>query len=170
MKRPGWRLAPGLLVLATLLACAAPSVSQRPGGAPSGTAPASMPQRTLVVGFRGEPPSLANKALVVVDGSVRGPMPMFNAGLDGLDERGIGYPHLAQALPELNTESWQLFPDGRMETRFRLRPGLAWHDGIPLSAEDFVFAWRVYATPTFGHATSAPVVYMEEVLAPDPDT
>ncbi len=33
-----------------------------------------------------------------------------------------------------------------METTYKLRPGATWHDGAALTAEDFVFAWRVYST------------------------
>jgi peptide/nickel transport system substrate-binding protein len=39
-----------------------------------------------------------------------------------------------------------------------------------LSARDFVFAWRVYATPELGTAASPPLNYMEEVQAPDERT
>jgi peptide/nickel transport system substrate-binding protein len=161
-------IAPLLLVL---IACAAPAGRPSPGdGAPAPPAASTAPQRTLVVGFRGEPPSLASKPLVVVDGSVRGPLPMVNATLDGLDERGIPYPYLAEALPQLNTDTWRLLPDGRMETQYRLRPNLTWHDGTALSGEDFVFAWRVYGTAALGHAASPPLSFMEEVAAPDPRT
>jgi peptide/nickel transport system substrate-binding protein len=54
-----------------------------------------------------------------------------------------------------------------METTYRLKPGLTWHDGTALSAEDFVFAWRVYATPALGTSSSPPVGEMGEVIAPD---
>jgi peptide/nickel transport system substrate-binding protein len=57
-----------------------------------------------------------------------------------------------------------------METAHRLRPNLAWHDGTELSAEDFVFALRVYATPALGVSGSPPISEMEEVQAPDPRT
>src|SRR5439155_19119250 len=77
---------------------------------------------------------------------------------------------LADALPQLNTDTWRLFPDGRMETLYRLKSGLTWHDGTPLSAEDFVFAWRVFAKPELGNSTSPPINLMEEVVAPDPGT
>ncbi len=40
----------------------------------------------------------------------------------------------------------------------------------PLSAEDFVFGWRVYATPELGEAAQPPLSYLEEVLAPDDRT
>lgn len=89
---------------------------------------------------------------------------------DYADERGIAQPQLAEALPRLNSDTWRVFPDGRMETSYRLKPNLTWHDGTALSAEDFVFAYRVYATPALGAATSPPIGLMEEVLAPDDHT
>ena len=106
----------GFIVFGVAVGRAAPPSSLPSSGARSAE-PSRASQRTLVVAFRGEPPSLASKALVVVDGSVRGPIPMLNASLDGLDERGQSFPYLAEGLPQLNTESWQVFPDGRMETR-----------------------------------------------------
>jgi peptide/nickel transport system substrate-binding protein len=80
------------------------------------------------------------------------------------------HPYLAQSLPQLNTDSWRVFPDGRMETTYRLRSNLTWHDGTPLSAEDFVFAWRVYSVPELGWAASPPIVHIEEAVAADPNT
>jgi len=123
-----------------------------------------------VIVVRGEAPSVALRPLVPVDGTFRGPVSLFNAGLDRLDERGLSHPYLADALPQLNTDSWSLLPNGRMETRYRLKNGLAWQDGTPLSSEDFGFAWRVYATPALGQSGSPPFSFMEDVLTPDPGT
>jgi peptide/nickel transport system substrate-binding protein len=95
---------------------------------------------------------------------------MFNATLDIEDAQEVARPYLAEALPQLNTDSWRVLPDGRMETTYRLRPEVTWHDGTPLSAEDFVFAWQVYATPALGQASTPPVGLMEEVQAPDART
>src|SRR4029450_7755594 len=58
----------------------------------------------------------------------------------------------------------------RMETTFRLRPNLTWHDGTPLSGGDFIFAWRVYTNPELGTAASPPHTLMEDVSAPDDRT
>lgn len=127
-------------------------------------------QRTLVVAVRGEPPSLAAKPVTAFSGSLNRPRELFNAQLDFLDERGLPQAQLAEALPQLNTETWRVFPDGRMETTYKLKPYLTWHDGTPLSAEDFVLAWRVYATPDFGQAASPPIGQMAEVVAPDART
>jgi peptide/nickel transport system substrate-binding protein len=53
---------------------------------------------------------------------------------------------------------------------YRLKPGLVWHDGTALSAEDFVFSWQVYSVPELGQAASPPISLMEEVQAPDQRT
>jgi peptide/nickel transport system substrate-binding protein len=119
---------------------------------------------------RGELPSLAAKPLVSFSGSLDPPARLFNATLDYVDEAEQVHPYLAEAVPKLNSDTWRVFPDGRMETTYQLRPALTWHDGSRLTAEDFAFAWRVYATPEFGTASSAPIGEMEEVLAPDPST
>jgi peptide/nickel transport system substrate-binding protein len=38
-------------------------------------------------------------------------------------------------------ESWSVAPDGRTWT-FKLRPGVRWSDGHPLTADDIVFTWN----------------------------
>jgi len=70
---------------------------------------------------------------------------MFSAGLASTDSREADYPVLAEALPRLDTDTWRVLPDGQMETVYRLRAGLTWHDSTALTAEDFVFGQRVRA-------------------------
>ena len=62
-------------------------------------------------------------------------------GLTRLDEKGIPQPALA--------ESWTVTPDGRTYT-FRLRPGICWSDGTPITAEDFIYSWRRVLDPKAG--------------------
>lgn len=59
---------------------------------------------------------------------------------------------------------------GRMETTYRLKSDLVWHDGTPLSAADFVFSWKAYTVPELGVATTPPIGLLEEVVAPDERT
>jgi peptide/nickel transport system substrate-binding protein len=92
---------------------------------------------------------------------------MFNATIGLLDNTGAQRPYLAEQLPRLNTDDWRISPDGRMETHYRLKANVTWHDGTPLSAEDFVFGWRVYTTPSLGHAGGAPFREIEAVEARD---
>ena len=162
------RLAILLIICSAVLACGPPLPAARDGG-DAQPAP-SAPQRTLVIISRAELPSLASKPLVGFSGSLNPPVRLFNATLDVIDEREIAVPYLQEALPQLNTDSWRVLPDGQMETTHRLRPNLTWHDGAPLSAEDFVFAWRVYATTELGVSGTRPIRQMAEVAAPDART
>jgi peptide/nickel transport system substrate-binding protein len=117
-----------------------------------------------------ELPSFATKPLQTLPNPRAAGDEVLNANLSFVDERGQAQPYLSAALPQLNTETWRVFPDGRMETTYHLKPNLTWHDGQPLTAEDFAFAWRVYATPEFGTSDIAGFRLLEEVVAPDART
>src|SRR5207249_510570 len=43
--------------------------------------------------------------------------------------------------------TWRVFPDGRMETTWKLREGVTWHDGTPFTARDVIFGWQVDRDP-----------------------
>jgi peptide/nickel transport system substrate-binding protein len=98
------------------------------------------------------------------------PQNIFNATLVRADEQGRPIPYLAESLPELNTGTWKVLPDGTMETIYRLKPNLVWHDGRPLTAEDFTFSWQVYSNPAYGVSNTFPMRYMSGVEAPDSRT
>jgi peptide/nickel transport system substrate-binding protein len=126
--------------------------------------------RALVMILREEPPSVASKPLRAPGSSVASAVRLFNAELDYVDEHEETHPYLQEALPVAETDTWRVFPDGRMETTHRLREGIVWHDGTPLSVEDFKFAWRLYRTPEMGTATSRPITFIERIETPDPRT
>src|SRR5581483_7656771 len=126
---------------------------------------ATLQGRALRIMLRNEVDNLAVK--VIGPNAPERTRRMFNAELVQYDGQGIVRPYLAESIPVLNTPSWQVFPDGRMETTYRLRPGLTWHDGAPLTAEDFVFAWQLYASPALGMFTPTPQTLIDQVSAPD---
>ncbi len=95
---------------------------------------------------------------------------LFNAELAQIDGGGNPQPYLAEALPQLNTDAWQLLPDGRMVTTYRLRPGLTWQDGKELTADDFIFGWHVYISPVLAIFSNRPQDLVEDMTAPDPRT
>jgi peptide/nickel transport system substrate-binding protein len=160
MPFAGWLL----IVLGLIMACA-PTPKAAESADPQGERAI---QRTLVMFTGVEAPSYAEKALQIVPNPRAHGKEILNARLVLLDERGLARPFLAEALPALNTDSWRVLPDGNMETTFRLAPNLTWHDGAPLTAEDFAFAARVYATPAFGVAGKGGFRYVKDVMAPDP--
>ncbi len=151
--------------------CAQPANRPPSSGVEQRDAARSAPQRTLIAAVRVEPATLVARDLQEASGvGLYLTRRMFNADLALLDGGGATHPYLTDALPELNTDTWKVFPDGRMETIYHLRPNLTWHDGTPLSAEDFVFAWRLYSNPTLGMARRLPMSSMEDVIALDTQT
>lgn len=154
------------LVITLLLSACAPLGGASGSGA--GDSTVGPPARTLNVVMRVEPPDIMAGA---VDRSAIH-KPLFTATLGGWDLSAAPYPILAERVPQLDTDSWRVFPDGRMETVYKLRPGLAWHDGHPLAAEDVALSRRVQlARLEWGLSQdSAEDRSMEEVLAPDPQT
>lgn len=146
-------------------ACVAPAP---PAQDTSARAPGEAQSRTLVAAVRYEANDLAAKTAAGAPASFT--KRLFNAALVLVDGSGATQPYLAEALPQLQTPSWQVLPDGRMETTYKLRPGLTWHDDRPLTGADFAFAFRMYTTPGLGLFTSRPQDQMESVTAADPQT
>jgi peptide/nickel transport system substrate-binding protein len=163
-----------VVMLATIAACAPPAQQASSG---SGSQPAGGGQsassggtRTLVIGGRAELPSLSPNPLVALGFTTGSAIKIFNAGLTLNDGRNPPRPYLAESVPQLNTDSWRVFPDGKMETTYKLRPNLVWHDGTALTPEDFMFAREVYAVPRLGYSTSPPYIFIDEIVAPDSRT
>ncbi len=156
-----------LLTLA-LTACApGGAATSGPAGGPSR---AAAPQKTLVYISRGEPPTLAVKPLVGFSGSLNPQIRLFNAMLDYIDESEATHPYLAELLPQLNTDTWRVSAEGSMETIWKLRPNLTWHDGTPFTANDLVFGWEVFSKPALGVSNSLPFGVIDSATAPDDRT
>lgn len=68
---------------------------------------------------------------------------LMNAALTYVDDQDALQPHLAEAVPTVENGLWKVLPDGRMETSWRLKPGLLWQDGAPFTAEDLLFSAQV---------------------------
>jgi peptide/nickel transport system substrate-binding protein len=159
-------LAGVLLAFALLAGCGSEARSTaRPGGATESAPPAEA--RPLVIFVRVEPSSIATRPFSSKGAGLRIPLRMFNGLLTLTDAGGQARPELLVSLPQLNTESWQVFTDGTMRTTYTLRPNLTWHDGNPLTADDFVFAWSVYSHPSLSVANQQPMAAISEVAALD---
>ncbi len=123
----------------------------------------------MVAGIRLEPASLSLRPPRETFSNVDHTR-IFNADIAILDDQAVHRPYLVEALPALNTDTWRVQPDGRMQTTYRFRPNLTWHDGAPLTTEDFVFAFQVYSTPDVGLSRQPPFDAIEQVEAIDPRT
>src|SRR6266545_1179455 len=117
---PAARQTPLLLVLAlTVSACAtAPSPSQRPGS--DGAAPPLSGPKTLAIALEDEPLNLAT--LLDTGSSSAGEIRhVVHSRLAKNDDRGSVAPELAIELPSQDRGTWNVRPDGTMQTTYRLR-------------------------------------------------
>lgn len=71
---------------------------------------------------------------------------MLFMALTRLDENLEFKPYLAK--------SWEFSPDHRMVT-FRLRDDVSWNDGLPTTAEDVLFTYRLMTNPEVGYPASS---------------
>jgi peptide/nickel transport system substrate-binding protein len=108
-----------------------------PGQAPSG------PKR-IVAAVQGNP--LGGYAKLGSNNSERGNQELgvlLHSGLTVTDLTGAAHPRLAEAVPSVETGTWRVLPDGRMETTWKIRPGAEWHDGTPFTTDDLLFTYTV---------------------------
>lgn len=127
----------------TLAACA-PQTAPRDA---SGQAGEQVPQRakSLTLALNGEPEHF------IFDFGSRGFGGIGNAdltlavhqALTTYDDRGATHPMLAAELPSPEKGTWAVRPDGSMQTTYKLRPNITWHDGVPMKASDFGFGWTL---------------------------
>src|SRR5262249_45195349 len=135
------RLAAIALLILLGSACAPPPPTAS-GPRESQTQPARAPKR-ITAAIRGNPAAIQQRAQ---PDTVRGLDALENlssAGATQVSVDGIRISQLADPVPSLENGLWQLMPDGRMTMTWRIRPNLRWHDGAPLTSDDFVFATMV---------------------------
>jgi peptide/nickel transport system substrate-binding protein len=79
-------------------------------------------------------------------------------------------PQLAAEQLSVERGTWRVNADGTMETTWKLRPNIKWHDGTPFTADDLVFSFGVYQDPEVPNRARSTVRLMQSVTAPDPLT
>src|SRR3954453_14484853 len=137
-----------LLALALVGACgptSQPAAPSKSGAASEPATQASKPRGSITVAVAWEPDQLTAKGT----GGEAGPDTrwMFNSPLTSSDPQGGILPMLAERVPTQENGDWVVNPDGTMLTTYRIRSNVRWHDGTPLSAQDFSFAFQAYMDP-----------------------
>jgi peptide/nickel transport system substrate-binding protein len=163
----------GPIIAILLLACAAPQRAAEPArhaGASAPSTPAA-PKR-VVATIRSAPVSLVQQKThpAGLVGSVSGLdalEELVQAGLSHADDRGARQPQLAEAVPSLENGLWDLLPDGRMETTWRIKDSARWQDGAPLTSADLVFATQVEQDRDLGIPRNAVYDLIEAIETPD---
>ena len=71
-------------------------------------------------------------------------------GLVAPDAKANYVPVLATQVPTVRNGGIKIAPDGKtMTVTYRLRPGLKWSDGVPMTSEDVKFTWEAVKNPKF---------------------
>jgi len=86
------------------------------------------------------------------------------------DETGTFLPQLAFELPAVEKGTWRINADGTMDTTWRLRPNIKWHDGTPFTAEDLVFGSALFRDTDFPVPPEERLHQVASTSAPDPQT
>lgn len=157
------------IMVLVLAACASPHREQSLD-APPGDSPAA--RKVITIGDSYEPK-------FVVESYTTGGPPLTANNVRFLmhDDliRTVQYQNyksqLAAEIPSIETGSWKVNADGTMQTTWRLRPNVKWHDGEPFSAADLVFTFQTKRDKDI--AGSSVNVYdklIDGVSAPDPLT
>ena len=130
-----------LIVVLLTLACS-PTATERTGSAPASQPGASAAPKTMVMGISAEPLTLG--PFQVGGTSHQGPVyQILHDFLVVHGDQGQALAHLAEERPSREKGSWTVAPDGTMETTWRLKRGVKWHDGTELTARDVIFGWRI---------------------------
>lgn len=92
---------------------------------------------------------------------------IWNCWAWDFDEMTNPHAVLVKEIPSL--ENGGVSADGKVIT-LKLRDDIKWSDGTPITAEDFIFTWKMYVDPANSVATTHPYDLIESIEAPDPQT
>ena len=115
---------------------------------PSDNADAHPVKKTLTIGISQEPDSLfvPFKEMTVAEEIVRA----GNYTLTQFDENWRIVPFAAKEIPTIENGQLELFTENgvqKMRTTWHIRDEFMWPDGKPLTADDFIFAHKLYMDP-----------------------
>jgi len=92
---------------------------------------------------------------------------IWNAWAWEFDDKNEPFPVLVKELPSVTNGG--ISTDGKVIT-MKLRDGITWSDGKPITAADFVFTYEMVTSPKNAVASTYPYDQIESVKAPDPQT
>jgi peptide/nickel transport system substrate-binding protein len=85
-----------------------------------------------------------------------------------LDPGQVQFDEELGIIPDL-AETWEVTEDG-LEYTFTLRPGLTFHNGDPLTANDFIYTYERTINPDFASPQANKLALITDITAPDDTT
>ena len=147
------------LALVVILLVSAPACARRSAGA----APSN---DLLIVGYDREPDTLNRFSTHILEDI----QTCVVEGLTITDEQMKVVPLLASEVPTPENGGVTLRPDGGMDVVWKLRPGVKWHDGTPLTSADVKFTVDAINGPNYNPESTDGFDRIASVDTPDPLT
>ncbi len=157
-----------LLMLALAVACSPGASPNRAGAGESQTGAGA--RKTITVAALNSVKGFSPWLIGTTGGGARSLFEINTNGLVSTDSAGQFVGRLAGEMPSFENGTIVVLPDGRMETTWRLRPNITWQDGVPFTADDLVFSWRVNNNPDVPSGGTAFLDQINNVEARDPQT
>lgn len=137
-------LASRCLLLVTVVVAAAACAPTAPGQGNSSAvsqAPAAPKILTLVgrEGVIGDFPGVQGR-----EGGAGG---FVHDNLTIQDARDVAVARLAEEVISVERGTWRVNPDGTMDTIWKIRPNIKWHDGTPFTVDDLMFTYTAFKDP-----------------------
>jgi peptide/nickel transport system substrate-binding protein len=123
-------------------------------------------EKTISMGMWQPIPTL-NTLMTAETGNVVSGSRLVLRGLLSLDAKANPVGFLATEVPTL--ENGGVSSDGKTIT-FKLRPGVTWHDGEPVTAEDVKFTWETIMNPDSGVVSRYGYDVIQAIDTPDEGT
>ena len=154
----------------TLVACG-PAATRTAESPAAGTGPgASTRPKTMTIALQRELTSFGDFLGTNVGGNSPEVRKIAHDTLMVDDFRYVVQPRLAQETISVDRGTWQLHADGSMETTWRVRPNVRWHDGAAFTSADLLFAFQLYKDHELPTRFTNVLAMMESASAPDPST
>jgi peptide/nickel transport system substrate-binding protein len=177
------RLILALMLLAALAACRGAEKTPPPGETAAPvvpTQPQTPPEQPTAVAPEPAAPGEPKVAVIAYVQDFDTLNPLYAQALSSIytqsiwscrawnfDAQNNPLPVLVEELPSL--QNGGISADGRVIT-LKLRDDIAWSDGQPITAQDFVFTYQMIVDPNNGVTAVAPYDLVESVTAPDERT
>jgi len=158
-----------VLMIAGCAPARAPAPSQG-GGQVSGDPAAPRQPKRLTLGILQEPRTWAPWETTTTAGGANQVAFIMKRTLTTQNDQGQLQPDLAVSLPSLERGDWRINPDDTMEQTWKINPNAKWHDGQPVTAEDFVLGFQIETSPDLPRSISSANVLLSGATAVDPQT
>jgi len=124
---------------------------------------------TLNIGITQEPKTLF-KMIWFTTATTAVIWPM-RQGATGVTPAGIVYPVGAEYIPNAKDGTWIIDANTKtMKTIWKLRKGVKWSDGVPVTSADYAFTYQMYTNSVIQKAGADVTGLIEKIETPDEST